>query len=251
AAAGPCSGADRSLETPTTAMPPEGPAYRGRPLAALLASRVGFEAVAELLWTGALAAAPLRWEPGPEPDLAPVIACLPPEAPHAACLPLLVPARAAPGPARFDVRREAVLPRARSLLRLLAAGLALPRAPSRARRAWRAATLAQAVARAFGVEPAPGRLAAIDALLVVFADHELNASTFAARVAASTQADLYAVVQAGLAALSGPLHGAASDRFEALVAEAALAGSAELALAERQRRRGPVPGLRHPAYAAA
>jgi len=70
-------------------------------------------------------------------------------------------------------------------------------------------------------------------------------------VAASTQADLYAVVQAGLAALSGPLHGAASDRFEALVAEAALAGSAELALAERERRGEPVPGFGHPFYGAA
>ena len=251
AAAGALRWGEPILETAITAMTPDGPAYRGHPVAALVASRAGFEAVAELLWTGELAAAPPSWEPGPEPELAPMLACLPPDAPHAACLPLLVAARAAGDPGRFDARLEAVLPRARSLLRLLAIGLALPRAPSRARRAWRAPTLAQVVARAFGVEPRPERVAALDACLVLFADHELNASTFAARVAASTHADLYAVVQAGLAALSGPLHGAASDRFEALLAEAVAAGSAERALAERLRRGELVPGFGHPFYGAA
>src|SRR5215831_14494780 len=92
AAAGALRWGEPILETSITAMTPEGPAYRGHPLDALLASRAGFEAVAELLWTGALAAAPVHWEPGPEPDLAPLLACLPPEAPHAACLPLLVAA---------------------------------------------------------------------------------------------------------------------------------------------------------------
>src|SRR5262245_37796076 len=251
AAAGALRWGEPILETAITAMTPEGPAYRGHPVAGLVASRAGFEAVAELLWTGELAAQPVRWEPGAEPDLAPVLACLPPDAPHAASLPLLVAARAARDPGRFDVRPEAVLPRARSLLRLLAAGLALPRAPSRARRAWRAPAIADAVARAFGIEARPERIAAIDACLVLFADHELNASTFAARVAASTQADLHAVVQAGLAALSGPLHGAASDRFEALLAEAVAEGSAARALAERLRRGEAVPGFGHPFYGAA
>ncbi len=60
--------------------------------------------------------------------------------------------------------------------------------------------------------------------LVLLADHELNASTFAARVAASTGASLSASVLAGLAALSGPRHGGAAARISALIEEAERAG---------------------------
>jgi citrate synthase len=144
-----------------------------------------------------------------------------------------------------------VLPRARGLIRLLAAGLALPRAPARARRAARAPRIAEVVARAFALELRAGTLAAIDALLILLADHELNASTFAARVAASTHADVYAVVQAGLATLSGPLHGATSDRFEALLAEVGAPEQAERAVQERARRGERIPGFGHAFYGAA
>ena len=59
-------------------------------------------------------------------------------------------------------------------------------------------------------EPAsPAEVAALDAYLVTVADHGLNASTFAARVVASTRAGLTSAVLAGLSALKGPLHGGA------------------------------------------
>ena len=50
---------------------------------------------------------------------------------------------------------------------------------------------------------------ALDATLVLYAEHEINASTFAARVVASTMSDIYSAVTAGVAALKGPLHGGA------------------------------------------
>jgi len=53
---------------------------------------------------------------------------------------------------------------------------------------------------------------AMDQLLLLHADHGLNASTFAARVAASTHADIHAAVTAALATLKGPLHGGANER---------------------------------------
>ncbi len=56
---------------------------------------------------------------------------------------------------------------------------------------------------------------------MLLADHELNASTFAARVTASTGASLAAAVLAGLCALSGPRHGGMAARVEALADEAA------------------------------
>ena len=60
-----------------------------------------------------------------------------------------------------------------------------------------------------GTPPAPDEAAALDTYLVTAADHGLNASTFTARVAASTRASLTDAVTAALCALKGPLHGGA------------------------------------------
>src|SRR6478752_6931455 len=60
-----------------------------------------------------------------------------------------------------------------------------------------------------GGEPAPGAARLLDAYLVTVAEHGFNASTFAARVTASTGADLAAAMVSGVATLSGPLHGGA------------------------------------------
>jgi citrate synthase len=60
-----------------------------------------------------------------------------------------------------------------------------------------------------GAPGAPAEAAALDTYLVTVADHGLNASTFAARVAASTRAGLASAVLAGISALKGPLHGGA------------------------------------------
>ena len=59
--------------------------------------------------------------------------------------------------------------------------------------------------------PEPREVAALDAYLVTVCDHGMNASTFATRVVASTQADLFAAVTAGYCALTGPLHGGAPE----------------------------------------
>lgn len=97
-----------------------------------------------------------------------------------------------------------------------------------------------------------GRPEAGDAIrrtLVLLADHELNASTFAARVTASTGASLAAASLAGLAALSGPLHGGMADRVHNLVEESGRIG-AGAAVAGRLARAGPIAGFGHPLYPA-
>ncbi|HLI66149.1 MAG TPA: citrate synthase [Caulobacteraceae bacterium] len=85
--------------------------------------------------------------------------------------------------------------------------------------------------------------------LVLLADHELNPSTFAARVAASTGASLAAACLAGLAALSGPLHGGMTARVARFIAEAAEADP-ETALAARIAEDLPIPGFGHQLYPA-
>lgn len=94
------------------------------------------------------------------------------------------------------------------------------------------------------------RPAAADAIrraLVLLADHELNTSTFAARVAASTGASLSASVLAGFATLSGPLHGGTAHALQELVEIASHAG-AENAILGCLARGQAVPAFGHPLY---
>jgi citrate synthase len=83
--------------------------------------------------------------------------------------------------------------------------------------------------------------------LVLVADHELNASTFAARVTASTGASLSASALAGLSALSGPLHGGMTPRVQVFAREAQSAGP-RAAVEARLQAGLPVPGFGHPLY---
>jgi citrate synthase len=105
----------------------------------------------------------------------------------------------------------------------------------------------QRLAAAWGCDEAAAEL--IRRTLVLLADHELNASTFAARVTASTGASLAASSLAGLSALSGPLHGGMAPRVWNLVEEARRIGP-EAAVAGRLARAATPPGFGHPLYPA-
>ncbi|KKB08743.1 citrate synthase [Devosia chinhatensis] len=83
--------------------------------------------------------------------------------------------------------------------------------------------------------------------LVLLAEHELNASTFAARVTASTGAPLSAAILAGLAALSGPLHGNASQSMAGLVQSATTTGARQ-AVSVHLRQAGSLPCFGHRLY---
>jgi citrate synthase len=84
--------------------------------------------------------------------------------------------------------------------------------------------------------------------LVLQADHELNASAFAVRVAASTGASLGACLNAGLSALSGPRHGGMTSLVELLFDEVEQAGDATEVVESRLRRGDSIPGFDHPLY---
>jgi len=95
-----------------------------------------------------------------------------------------------------------------------------------------------------------GRPAAADVIrraLVLLADHELNASTFATRVAASTGTALSASVLAGFATLSGPLHGGAAAAVRALALSAERLGAQEAVAATLAQGAG-LPAFGHPLY---
>lgn len=235
------------LESSITEIGADGPRVRGRTLVSLAAEGVSFERVVQLLWTGELSPPPPR-APASSSTLLAVARLLPSEVSPLAALALLVPALGARDPDRFVTAAEAERARASALLWQLAAGVALPD-----RRALTAALSAKSLAAAFACATHARRgadvLAAIDAALVLSSDHELNASTFAARIAASAGADLYACIAAGLATLSGPRHGGACDRVEALVRETGEPRHAARVVRERTQRGDAVPGFTgHPLY---
>jgi citrate synthase len=97
-------------------------------------------------------------------------------------------------------------------------------------------------------QPPAGLVGALRAALVLAADHELAASTLAARVAASVRADPYAVVGTGLGAMSGALHGGASLGAEVLLASARSPADAPRVVGELLRRGERIPGLGHFVY---
>jgi citrate synthase len=84
--------------------------------------------------------------------------------------------------------------------------------------------------------------------LVLCADHELNASAFAVRVVASTGAALPACLLAGLAALSGPLHGGVTERAGALLGEPGMQADLRATITARLARGESLPGFGHRLY---
>ncbi|WP_434425196.1 citrate synthase family protein [Nannocystis pusilla] len=236
------------LESALTAIDTSGPRYRGRPAVELAASS-SFEAVAELLWAGALPEQAPRWPaPGLGLRLPSLTALLPDGAPPLVTLALAVPALGAADPDRFNPAPGPELVRARALLVRMAALAGAGIAVDHVRPALAEPNVAGALLVSLGAPAGARARRVMDRALVLSADHELNASAFAVRVAASAGADLYACVSAGLATLSGPRHGGMADRVEALVTEVGKPEHARAVVQERARRGEEVPGFGHPLY---
>ncbi len=95
--------------------------------------------------------------------------------------------------------------------------------------------------------PTPHMVRGVNAALVLMADHELATSTLAVRVAASTRADVYDALLAGLGTIAGPLHGGASQLAYSLLVDAERLG-VERALDDTLRWQGVLPGFGHSVY---
>jgi citrate synthase len=100
----------------------------------------------------------------------------------------------------------------------------------------------------FGAEPDRLAVRAMDLTLILHADHELNASTFAARVTAATLADIDAAVVAAIGALSGPLHGGANEQVMRMLQAIGEPSRAEGHVADLLAARQKVYGFGHRVY---
>jgi len=207
-----------------------GPIYRGRP-ATELAVDTSFEEVAELLWQSDgdgdwsapdLGACPLgdtldrmRWA---------LVLC------------------GATDPLRSDLRPAAVARAARRATAALTEAVGTPPVAGDADASIAARLAARLTASSVAVPTT-----AVNAALVLMADHELATSTMAVRVAASVRSDPYDALLAGLATLAGPLHGGASQLcYEMLVV--AERDGVPRALNDVLREQGRLPGFGHTVY---
>lgn len=260
----PAGVADITVESAITEITGDSLRFRGLDATRLAVSRT-FEEVAELLWTGEF---PSGRESGREPWRARPAALAAGRAAQAALpagiLPLerlqvIVPAMAATDPLRLQLDRPAVIAAGRNIIAgmvdCLPGDLTSAAAEPVAGRLWSRLCAGNESGNGPGNgpgngqrRPAPGLMRALSAALVLLADHELAASTLAARAAASVRADPYAVVGTGLGAMSGALHGGASLGAETLMAAASGPEDVPRVVAELLRRGEKVPGFGHFVY---
>jgi len=238
------------VESAITLIDDDGPAYRGRaPLSFLRGVGDPFAACAGWLVRGVdIDALPTPTGPwllevqGIARCVRRLAQAAPPTTPLA-CIDLVLTAWRLQGPAGV-VDDEHEWHKAAALLGQVCAAPTLLRSPD----AFTAFTTTptRALATAFDVDD--DGIDVLATMLLVAADHELNASTFAARVTAATGATLASSLSSAVSTVSGPRHGAMCDRVEALVDEAGHRARARVVVSGRLARGEGVPGFSHPLY---
>jgi citrate synthase len=100
-----------------------------------------------------------------------------------------------------------------------------------------------------GKKPTPTAEKALDIALILHADHELNASTFAARVTAATLSDMHSSITSAIGALKGPLHGGANEEVMRMLFAIDKAGEDPVKhVQEMLAQKKKVPGMGHRVY---
>jgi citrate synthase len=99
-----------------------------------------------------------------------------------------------------------------------------------------------------GEVPQAWKIRMMDTILILYADHEFNASTFAARVTASTLADMYAAVTSACGTLKGPLHGGANEESMKMLDEIKTQDRAEGWMMDALARKAKIMGFGHRVY---
>ncbi len=148
--------------------------------------------------------------------------------------------------ARSQLARAAVM--ALSYVAQSARGIGVPAVPQA--RIDECETIVERFMTRWRGEPDPAHIAAVDAYWVSAAEHGLNASTFTARVIASTGADVAACLSGAIGAMSGPLHGGAPARVLPMIDEVEKTGDAEAVVKGILDRSERLMGFGHRVYRA-
>ncbi|HZB79187.1 MAG TPA: citrate/2-methylcitrate synthase [Actinomycetota bacterium] len=99
-----------------------------------------------------------------------------------------------------------------------------------------------------GTEPDPEDARVLDVIFVLYADHTMNASTFTARIVASTLADMFSAITAAIGTLKGPLHGGANEEAMKSFEEVGKPENAEAYVRDRLERHEKIFGFGHAVY---
>ena len=244
---------DPIIRSAITEITADGPKYRGRLALDLARGGHPFESVAELLWSGIAFDEPIAWEATPPPfPPGELIDRVGVEQPQSQLLPSMALLTIALGMSRGvpseRIKQGTALIAARQLIRALTGCFGflgrrpayVPPQPGDA--------VAASIARACGIAASAEAVAAIDAALILSADHELAPSTFAARVAASTSADLHSAVSSALCTHSGTQQGRSCDRLEELLGSVDNPAALRRRLDALQRSGAKLTGFNHPFY---
>ena len=233
--------------------------YRGHPVQQLAAQR-SFEEVAYLLWHGELPTADRlaglqeaeRSQRCLDDAVVDAVLSLPTTCHPMDVVRTAVSVMGAHDPTAEDSSREANLAKSVRLLAQLPAVVALDQ---RRRRGQEPVPARDDLGFAenflwvvFGEIPHPVVAHAFEVSMVLYAEHSFNASTFAARVIASTLSDLHSAVTGAVGALKGPLHGGANEAVMATFAEIGTADRAEAWLDDALARKHKIMGFGHRVY---
>ena len=241
------------VESSITAITPDGLFLRGFPLDTLL-GEASFEEVAFVLWFGRQPAVHelidmrqhyVRGWLLPQEAIS-IIQGLPAQAEPLWALQAALPLLALMDPDRDDESEAAEERQAIRILAQVPAAIACRHWGMPVARLDPNASLASQVFRALGAKPISGEVA--DAALILYADHELAASTFAARIAAAARSSLHDGLSAAIAVLKGPLHGGSTLAAAAILRRIAETRPMETAIDAILAEHKQIPGFGHSVY---
>lgn len=99
-----------------------------------------------------------------------------------------------------------------------------------------------------GKKPKPSHVKAMDVSLILYAEHEFNASTFTARVITATLSDMYSAITGAIGALRGPLHGGANEAAMELIRKFRNAEAADAGIRKMLAEKAKIMGFGHRVY---
>ncbi len=240
------------IPTSVTEITPQGPSYRGRLATRLVQTGASFESVAELLWTGMWHDGPNVWQQTiADEDIRALDAFVGARAGDSlleAFATTVLQLGLQRGSIEDRMRSGQLLTAARQILCTLVGAFGWAGPKGRYQALAPGTPISVGILDALGVAPSDDNRSALEAMLVLFADHELSPGTLAARVAASSGAPLHGCLASAICATSGVQIGRLYDRVEDFFDQARTLDQLLAHAAQASRLGTAQPGFGHPLY---
>ena len=240
------------LNTSITQLSPAGPKYRNRLAVDLVRAHCSFEAVAELLWSGTWLDDPISWHFEPPlvngNRLLSSLGDLKGMADIVQTFSLLTLAAGIAEHNRTEIKRGTTILAARQLIASMVGCFGFISRHHSFTFPESAKGVAEGLARALAIRVSEENVSALNNVLVLVADHEMTPPTFAARVAASSGADLYSCILAALSTHTGTRVRNACGKVEEMFVDAPSDAQFRRHLKAPQKSGVKLPGFNHPLY---